>query len=281
MDNTQSAMDIARKIIELAKNSTEGLSDDELSRVINTTPEQKIEILNQLIEYGYIKAEVAKSGALVYLYQDPEVVKRFIGLEPEDKTVYQIVADSKNTGVVSNSIRGKTGLSPQIITKILKKLEKKGLIKSVKSINAKNRNIWILSELDPSEDITGGIWYRNNEFDKDLIDALYNKTYNYIASQEVVSKKEISVFLRSSGMMSSDIKDENIQSIVNIMIYDDKIEEILTVNKVNPSYKISDWQKCMKTPVITQTPCGTCPVFLECKDGGIISPQTCIYFNDW
>ena len=65
------------------------------------------------------------------------------------------------------------------------------------------------------------------------------------------------------------------------MIYDDKIEEILTVNKVNPSYKISDWQKCMKTPVITQTPCGACPVFSECKDGGIISPQTCIYFNDW
>ena len=73
---------------------------------------------------------------------------------------------------------------------LMKKLEKKGLIKSVKSINAKNRNIWILSELDPSEDITGGIWYRNNEFDKDLIDALYNKTYNSIIISRILIRKK-------------------------------------------------------------------------------------------
>jgi DNA-directed RNA polymerase III subunit RPC6 len=32
---------------------------------------------------------------------------------------------------------------------------------------------------------------------------------------------------------------------------------------------------------LTQSPCGRCPVFKECRPGGIVSPQTCVYLDDW
>ncbi|KAF2435233.1 RNA polymerase Rpc34 [Tothia fuscella] len=32
---------------------------------------------------------------------------------------------------------------------------------------------------------------------------------------------------------------------------------------------------------LTQTPCGRCPVFKECRPGGIVSPQTCVYMEEW
>jgi len=285
MDGNLSHEDIARKIIEAAKRSTDGINDNEVSKLfsVDVAADKRYEIINQLIDYGCLRPENSKEG-IIYKYQDPAMAKKFAGLEKEDMDVFAIVSNSKTSGVTSAEIRPKTGKSPQIITKILKKLEKKGVIKAVKSVHAKNRNLWILAELEPTEEITGGIWYRNNEFDKDLIDALYDKAFHYIASQaqQEASKKEIGVFLRSSGMGDLDLKDEHIQSIINILIYDDKIEEVPTGNKANPHYKISDWDKCFPTPpVITLTPCGTCPLFMECKDGGIISPQTCLYFNEW
>lgn len=41
--------------------------------------------------------------------------------------------------------------------------------------------MYILTELEPSDEVTGGLWYMNNEFDKELLDALCNRTLEYIA----------------------------------------------------------------------------------------------------
>jgi len=35
------------------------------------------------------------------------------------------------------------------------------------------------------------------------------------------------------------------------------------------------------TDHFTLNPCGVCPVFDQCTPGGIISPETCIYFTNW
>lgn len=31
----------------------------------------------------------------------------------------------------------------------------------------------------------------------------------------------------------------------------------------------------------TQAPCGRCPVFRNCQPGGIVSPETCVYLDEW
>ena len=35
------------------------------------------------------------------------------------------------------------------------------------------------------------------------------------------------------------------------------------------------------TTAFTSVPCGVCPVFNECREGGVVSPQTCAYFDKW
>ena len=35
------------------------------------------------------------------------------------------------------------------------------------------------------------------------------------------------------------------------------------------------------TTAFTSTPCGVCPVFNECREDGLISPQTCMYYDKW
>jgi predicted transcriptional regulator len=43
------------------------------------------------------------------------------------------------------------------VSKILKKLEKKEMIKKMKSIQAKNREVWLMMDIEPSAEVTGGI----------------------------------------------------------------------------------------------------------------------------
>jgi DNA-directed RNA polymerase III subunit RPC6 len=32
---------------------------------------------------------------------------------------------------------------------------------------------------------------------------------------------------------------------------------------------------------LTQTPCGRCPVFRDCRPGGVVSPEGCVYLDKW
>ena len=44
------------------------------------------------------------------------------------------------------------------VTRILKTLEGRGLVKNVKSVQHANRKVYMLSELEPASEITGGAW---------------------------------------------------------------------------------------------------------------------------
>ncbi len=44
------------------------------------------------------------------------------------------------------------------VTRILKTLEGRGLVKNVKSVQHANRKVYMLAELEPASEITGGAW---------------------------------------------------------------------------------------------------------------------------
>lgn len=71
--------------------------------------------------------------------------------------MYQTIEESGNRGIWINEIKNKVEFkNTAIINRILKKLDKKGLIKSIKSIQ-KNRKVWMLMEIEPSTEVTGGL----------------------------------------------------------------------------------------------------------------------------
>jgi len=52
----------------------------------------------------------------------------------------------------------RTNLAQPQITKILKALEVRSLIKSIKSVANPSRKLVMLAELEPSKEVTGGAW---------------------------------------------------------------------------------------------------------------------------
>lgn len=63
-----------------------------------------------------------------------------------------------SAGIWTRDIKMRTNMSQPQITKILKVLEGKDLIKSVKNVNNPSRKLFMCYELEPSRDITGGAW---------------------------------------------------------------------------------------------------------------------------
>lgn len=80
---------------------------------------------------------------------------------------------------------------------------------------------------------------------------------------------------------------DHISQIVNRLIFDNKIEVLaLTVEQrkrytePGPFYRPTP-QEVSHYDFLTSMPCGVCPVFDQCTPGGVISPQSCVYFDHW
>jgi DNA-directed RNA polymerase III subunit RPC6 len=87
-------------------------------------------------------------------------------LTPDERLLYHHIDQVQAEGVWSKALRAKTNVTQQVLTKCLKSLESKDLVQSVMSVKFPNR------KMQPSEDIAGGPWQSEGDFDTALIDTI-------------------------------------------------------------------------------------------------------------
>ncbi|KAF2795215.1 DNA-directed RNA polymeras-like protein III subunit Rpc34 [Melanomma pulvis-pyrius CBS 109.77] len=90
-------------------------------------------------------------------------------LTPDERLLYHHIDQVQSEGIWSKALRARTNVTQQVLTKCLKSLESKDLVKSVMSVKFPNRKMYLLKHLRPSEDIAGGPWQSDGEFDSGLI----------------------------------------------------------------------------------------------------------------
>lgn len=80
---------------------------------------------------------------------------------------------------------------------------------------------------------------------------------------------------------------EEIQQLLDLLVYDGKIER-LNVGPDGVAYKASRSSFLEEEnegegmgSVLMEAPCGRCPVFDLCEEGGPVGPSNCEYFNEW
>jgi DNA-directed RNA polymerase III subunit RPC6 len=105
---------------------------------------------------------------------------RTIVPQSDEERVYQNIEQAQAEGVWIKALRAKTNLTQAALTKCLKALEMKDLVQSVMSVKHPNRKMYLLKTLTPSEDIAGGLWQNNGDFDSGMIDAMSELVYNRI-----------------------------------------------------------------------------------------------------
>ena len=77
-------------------------------------------------------------------------------------------------GIWTRDIKLATNISQHILTKTLKILEQRSLIKSVRSVVSKSKKLYVLFDVVPAKSVTGGPWYSDQEFDHEFVAELSN-----------------------------------------------------------------------------------------------------------
>ncbi|CAM9493564.1 unnamed protein product [Heterosigma akashiwo] len=199
--------------------------------------------------------------------------------------IYQVIEKEGNKGIWVRDIKNQTKILQQTVTKSLKILEQRQLIKSVKSVTSKSKKLYMLFDLAPAKEITGGPWYTESEFDHEFVEELCRFVYQFVRQQGMASLQQVADRVRVSGISRVELTPDEVELIVNSLVYDGRIEEVQASAMLlqsaggNTMYKAS--------PVIstynhyTDVPCGMCPVVDQCSEDGVISPANCIYMTKW
>jgi len=130
-------------ILEFLKKSTDGVNKETLMAEINADDKQIVEILNNLISENRIFLTENK-GEHLFKYRSEKEASKFRDLNFEEIQAFEIIIQTGNMGISTNDIKYKLGINANtILNRILKKLEKKLLIKSLKMVNMKNKKVKI------------------------------------------------------------------------------------------------------------------------------------------
>ena len=151
-------LDLDQHILSILNDNPEGLEDEILTKKLkHVRIEDKTDAINRLLSLSRTVVNQDEAGQLLYKYVDEEEAQRLRQLEPSETIIYHIIEESGNKGLWINDIKKRAGKLASEANTITRKLDKLGFIKSVKSIKAKNRKVWMVMSVEPSPEVTGGL----------------------------------------------------------------------------------------------------------------------------
>lgn len=295
----ESIKNINEKVLSFLKSNPDGVSQEKLTSAIPFKEDLIAESLNELISKNRISL-IESSGDMIFKYRSEKEALKFRDLSKEEIAVYEVVMQSGNIGISTIDIKIKLKIdNTTYVNKILTKLSKKFLIKSFKVLNTRNKKVWLGIDVEPSTEITGGIWCNDQEFDNDKVSVFCEKCLEYIETKKQISRKELLFFAKTLNLEQkfSEIKEDDIQKIINILVFDGKIEPIFPINidarflgnkygllldKDNPEQESIRYRKIKeykKNNIFEYLPCFVCPSANECKINNLVNPIECPYNN--
>ena len=276
---------IVSKIMELVTEFPQGVSDKVfIANMPTVSSKARQMVVNKLLRAEKLELINGKDG-LLYRKIEPSKAGSIAG-DIEEKVVYKIIEESGNVGVWIREIRTKSNLGQTQLNKVLKSLELKNLIKSVKSVNASKKKVYMLFNLQPDQSVTGGAWYGpDNNFE--CYRMLYQKleaaqaqhsSPMAVKTASMVTVGEVASWIDGLGISKVSLNEAEIEKILMTVVYDGKADKCESMDGkilyrgVKPLFPSAGISRC---------PCGVCPLIKKCGDVGDVTPLKCHYFKDW
>lgn len=213
-------------------------------------------------------------------------------LTEHEKTVHNVIQSKQDMGISQRDMKREINLPDNLVTKCLKSLLSKNLIKEVKNIQSRGRKHFISAEFEPSTEITGGAWYVDGSLDTEYINVLKEQCWRKIYGLKVATLEGVTDAIKRSNISQIELSKQQIEEIVRALVLDNEVVEVkssgtgefasVPVGKV--CYKCigrRGYGRDPKVGALAPIPCGVCPQISLCAPDGIISPKTCVYYKKW
>ncbi|KAJ1725107.1 34-kDa subunit of RNA polymerase III (C) [Coemansia erecta] len=249
-------MDLDETVYNAVVQVPNGLENELLmSTLAMYPPESIVNSINRLLQTGQL--EMMQTGRdLRYRAVTSGEQQRLATLSIDERLVYKHIENSKNEGIWVRILKQKTNLAQNVINRSLKGLEQKAMIKSIKSVKHPTRKLYMLIDMVPSSEITGGPWYTDQEMDTDFIDTLGQQCYKFVyahsfprGSTAIYSANhtgfptasQIRRYIGENRITNVDLSVENIEELLSMLVYDGKIERIMPTIDIGGSRGKVDW----------------------------------------
>ncbi|XP_015924511.2 DNA-directed RNA polymerase III subunit RPC6 [Parasteatoda tepidariorum] len=294
-EKKSASSELEEKVIEvLASDANKnGISQADLQKAIPTIQAKELApILNSLMSQGKLDVTKKRNQLCWRWNADAKVIKG----SQEEKIIFKIIKGASDKGLAVNQIKRECGLPQPRVTKILKELESR---KEIKLVIAKNkRKLYMLYDLTPSVEVTGGTFYSGDEFEAEFVNVLGDQCYRYLLQAKGISEKlldplsqrhasfksskEICDYINGLKISTVELKVFDIENILESLIYDGKIVKNTSLGLGKTSENCYAVSKSVLSNVgLMRMPCGVCLVFKECGVGLSVSPSTCQYMKEW
>ena len=181
-------MDV-KEIFDFIETRPNGVTEDDLLVKFSKYNVDTVKfLLQELIESQKLELK-QKNGKVIY-------VVKFIDQSNYENLILSLLEKSGPKGLWIKDIRIKANIPYNFLVKILKKLEQEQLIKSVKGINT-NKKTYILYDIEPDKEVTGGIWFTNNDVDLSFVNNLMEIIYQYILKHQALNNNKTDIICLS------------------------------------------------------------------------------------
>ncbi|KAI8435795.1 hypothetical protein MSG28_004023 [Choristoneura fumiferana] len=168
------------------------------------------------------------------------------GADNEEKVVYNLIEEAGNKGIWIRDIRVRSNLANTQLTKVLKSLESKKVIKA-----ASKKKVYMLFNLEPDRSISGGAWYQDQDFESEFVDILNRQCLRFLQQRADKIKNNP----RGQLLVTLDVED--VITILNTLVYDGKAESSMYPDGSKVFRAI---ESLLPPPGLVQVPCGVCPL---------------------
>jgi len=212
-----------RSIIAVCQASDRMVDQDSLQAETMLAPELMLAACNRLLNKGRL-VSFMRGSSVCFALQSRAEAKKLFGLSTEERLIYQEVEKSANEGATVKTLRAVSNLSQVQVANILKTLEDRLLVQSVKSVVAAKK-VYMVHGLTPSAKLTGGSWYSGAEFDHELIRALQQVATGYLENKGQAGAATILSFITQTGIVRGKQPSlRDMEQVLQALVYDARIE---------------------------------------------------------
>ena len=245
---------------------------------------------------------------------------RYLSLTKDEALVYLHIEGAAREGIWSRMLRLKTKLHMTTVNHAVKSLENKNMIKAVKLVRWPNRKTYMLAKLQPSENVTGGPFYTDGALDEEFVHQMSLWTERYIigrswwhpplpenkkkSSSKTTQEQhgrdrskdmlplhpgyggyptlsEVTRAINRSGLSDLTMKESEMGQILDVLCWDGRLERIRHGKAYRAVRQVDGEDGVDLGNGLTESPCGRCPVFEFCEEGGPVNAKSCEYFQEW
>lgn len=298
---SEKAYELHVKMLE-TNSSSHFYSQEEIEQLI-CQPDKKFVVLwvQELIDFHLIKVG-SQNGSTVFAAIQKAEAEKVSKMTKEENMIYRYIEAAGREGVWQKIIKAKSNLHQHVFVKSLKNLELKRYVKSIKDVKHPTRKIYMLYNLQPSIELTGGPWFTDSELDTEFVESLLNIVWRFVAQksfprpqenpnpeqcsydneyQGYATLQDILDFIKKNQISTVDLSINDIRSLCNVLMFEDKINRLPMLD----AYKAT-WQSMLESgietgeePVIKETSYSIFDFYTQVPHGD--EDTNIVYLDNW